>query len=88
MFDALERVGVDLTDVFQVLEDEGVEKFEASWKELLDTVKGQLDARSEPTADADRSRVSALQRAPGLPFRPRVTVRCVRTIRPAREARD
>jgi transaldolase len=44
VFDALERVGVDLTDVFQVLEDEGVEKFEASWKELLDTVKGQLDA--------------------------------------------
>ena len=44
VFDALERVGIDLTDVFQVLEDEGVEKFEGSWKELLDTVKGQLDA--------------------------------------------
>jgi transaldolase len=44
VFDALERVGVDLTDVFQVLEDEGVEKFEASWQELLDTVKTQLDA--------------------------------------------
>jgi transaldolase len=44
VFDALEAAGVDLTDVFQVLEDEGVEKFEASWKELLDTVKGQLDA--------------------------------------------
>jgi transaldolase len=44
VFDALERVGVDLTDVFQVLEDEGVEKFEASWRELLDTVRGQLDA--------------------------------------------
>ena len=27
-----------------MLEDEGVEKFEASWQELLDTVKGQLDA--------------------------------------------
>ena len=38
------RVGIDLTDVFQVLEDEGVEKFEKSWHELLDTVKGQLDA--------------------------------------------
>jgi transaldolase len=44
VFDALERVGIDLTDAFLVLEDEGVEKFEASWKELLDTVKGQLDA--------------------------------------------
>ena len=43
VFDALERVGVDLTDVFKVLEDEGVQKFEASWHELLDTVKGQLD---------------------------------------------
>ena len=44
VFDALERVGVDLTDVFRTLEDEGVEKFEQSWRELLDTVKGQLDA--------------------------------------------
>ena len=44
MFDALERVGIDLTDVFLTLEDEGVDKFEVSWKELLDTVKGQLDA--------------------------------------------
>ena len=44
VFDSLERVGIDLTDVFQVLEDEGVQKFEASWHELLDTVKGQLDS--------------------------------------------
>jgi transaldolase len=44
VFDALERVGVDLTDVFVVLEDEGVEKFEQSWTELLETVQGQLDA--------------------------------------------
>ena len=43
MFDTLERVGVDLTDVFLTLEDEGVDKFEKSWHELLDTVKGQLD---------------------------------------------
>ena len=42
VFDALERVGVDLTDTFLTLEDEGVQKFEASWQELLDTVKGQL----------------------------------------------
>jgi transaldolase len=27
-----------------VLEDEGVDKFEKSWAELLETVKGQLDA--------------------------------------------
>ncbi len=43
VFDALERVGVDITDVFKTLEDEGVAKFEASWQELLETVKGQLD---------------------------------------------
>ena len=46
VFDALERVGVDVTDVFRVLEDEGVSKFEASWTELLGTTKGQLDAAS------------------------------------------
>ena len=43
VFDALENVGVDLTDVFLVLEDEGVDKFEKSWTELGDTVQGQLD---------------------------------------------
>ncbi|GAA3234731.1 transaldolase [Pseudonocardia petroleophila] len=43
VFDALERVGIDLTDVFLTLEDEGVEKFEKSWSELGDTVQGQLD---------------------------------------------
>ena len=44
VFDALEHVGIDITDVFLTIEDEGVDKFEKSWKELLDTVKGQLDA--------------------------------------------
>jgi len=44
VFDAVAAVGVDITDVFLVLEEEGVEKFEKSWTELLDTVKGQLDA--------------------------------------------
>jgi transaldolase len=42
VFEALERAGIDLTDVFLVLEDEGVEKFEKSWSELGDTVTGQL----------------------------------------------
>ena len=40
--DALRRVGVDYDDVVRVLEDEGVDKFEASWKELLATVSGEL----------------------------------------------
>ena len=43
VFDALAAQGVDLTDVFLVLENEGVDKFEKSWAELLETVKGQLD---------------------------------------------
>jgi transaldolase len=44
VFDRLEAVGVDLRDVFIVLEDEGVEKFDKSWQELLDATKEQLDA--------------------------------------------
>ncbi|AKS34492.1 transaldolase [Mycolicibacterium goodii] len=43
-FDKLAAIGVDLPDVFKVLEDEGVEKFEKSWQELLDATQGQLDA--------------------------------------------
>ena len=37
------RLGISYDDVVQVLEDEGVEKFEASWKELLEAVQGELD---------------------------------------------
>jgi transaldolase len=44
VFDKLDAVGVDLPDVFVVLEDEGVEKFEKSWLELLDATQEQLDA--------------------------------------------
>jgi transaldolase len=44
MFDKLTAVGIDLPDVFKVLEDEGVEKFEKSWLELLEATEGQLDA--------------------------------------------
>ncbi|MFC5994238.1 transaldolase [Pseudonocardia hispaniensis] len=44
VFAELERVGVDLPDVFAVLEHEGVQKFDASWDELATTVRRQLDA--------------------------------------------
>jgi transaldolase len=47
LFDKLEAVGVDLRDVFIVLENEGVEKFEASWHELLEATKAELDAASK-----------------------------------------
>ncbi len=41
-FDALASVGIDLDDVVQVLEDEGVDKFIASWHDLKNTVAGAL----------------------------------------------
>src|ERR1700683_2982546 len=44
VFDKLTAVGIDLPDVFTVLEDEGVEKFEKAWLELLDATQEQLDA--------------------------------------------
>ena len=44
VFDALTKVGVDLADVFRFLEEDGVDKFEKSWQELLDATQGQLDA--------------------------------------------
>ncbi|MFI9816757.1 transaldolase [Saccharothrix variisporea] len=43
VFDGLAEVGIDLDDVFAVLETEGVDKFEKSWAELLETVTGQLN---------------------------------------------
>ncbi|MGW3349425.1 transaldolase [Nonomuraea rubra] len=39
---ALKDAGVDYDDVVKVLEDEGVEKFEASWNELLESVTKNL----------------------------------------------
>ncbi|MGV0874263.1 transaldolase [Mycolicibacterium sp. XJ879] len=47
VFDKLSGVGIDLPDVFRVLEDEGVEKFEKSWLELLEATQGQLDAANK-----------------------------------------
>jgi transaldolase len=44
LFDELSSIGIDLPDVFKLLEDEGVEKFEKSWLELLEATQGQLDA--------------------------------------------
>jgi transaldolase len=44
VFDKLAAVGVDVTDVFVVLENEGVEKFVDSWTELLEETQKQLDS--------------------------------------------
>ena len=39
---AIAAAGIDLDDVFAVLEREGVEKFVDSWQELLDSIDGRL----------------------------------------------
>jgi transaldolase len=46
-FDELAEVGIDLDDVFVVLEREGVQKFDASWAGLGETVAAQL-AKAAP----------------------------------------
>jgi transaldolase len=43
---ALKQVGIDYEDVVRVLEDEGVEKFETSWGELLTIVQKELDDKA------------------------------------------
>lgn len=43
----LEKLGISYDDVVQVLEDEGVSKFEASWSELLDTVTSALKGAAQ-----------------------------------------
>ncbi|OFJ51812.1 transaldolase [Mycolicibacterium grossiae] len=45
VFDQLDAIGIDLTDVFLVLENEGVEKFEKSWAELMEATQQQLDEK-------------------------------------------
>ena len=49
VFDELDAVGIDLPDVFLVLENEGVEKFEKSWQELLERDPGAARRRREMT---------------------------------------
>jgi transaldolase len=44
VFQQLEGLGISYDDVTAVLEDQGVQKFEASWNELLDTIKTQMAA--------------------------------------------
>ncbi|AVM00635.1 transaldolase [Gordonia iterans] len=43
VFSALSAAGIDLPDVFALLEREGVEKFESAWDELLTATAAQLD---------------------------------------------
>ncbi|MFV2020974.1 transaldolase [Micromonospora sp. LOL_023] len=61
----LVEVGIDLDDVVKTLESEGVQKFEASWQELLDGVRSSLDAAAagagEPNAAAKDNAAAARQ---------------------------
>lgn len=41
--DAVEKLGIGYDDVVQLLEDEGVEKFEASWIALLKSTEAELE---------------------------------------------
>ena len=49
VLDALERLGISYAEVVDVLEREGVDKFEKSWGELLDRRPG--GARPRPRSD-------------------------------------
>jgi transaldolase len=44
VFDDLAALGIAYDDVVQVLEEEGVSKFAASWQEMMDTLKAEMDA--------------------------------------------
>src|SRR3984885_9331634 len=46
VFADLEGLGISYDDVVQVLEDEGVSKFEVSWNELLQTIQNELNLNS------------------------------------------
>jgi transaldolase len=55
LLDQLAGLGIDYNDVVDLLEREGVEKFEKSWEELLATVRDELErasARAEGEAGA------------------------------------
>jgi transaldolase len=46
LFASLEALGISYDDVVQVLEDEGVSKFEVSWNEMLASIKNELSLNS------------------------------------------
>jgi transaldolase len=52
VIDKLDELGISYDDVVQVLEDEGVSKFEASWKDLVATVKSELDKAASSGDDS------------------------------------
>ena len=77
VFDKLAAVGIDLTDVFMVLENEGVEKFEESWSELLERnaeaagfqPPNEPQRRSRADSGVTRCGTSATSGCPASPAR-------------------
>jgi transaldolase len=63
VFDALAGAGVDMSDVIETLEREGVEKFEASWLELLDGVAKSLKAAAEGAGEPNRAAQDSARKA-------------------------
>jgi len=51
VIDAIEALGISYDDVVDVLETEGVQKFDASWSELVDTVQTALDDAAKGSSD-------------------------------------
>jgi transaldolase len=47
LLDALERLGIPYADVTAVLEREGIEKFDASWAQLLSDVQAELSKAAQ-----------------------------------------
>ncbi|SCE65452.1 transaldolase [Micromonospora matsumotoense] len=68
VFADLAAVGIDMADVIATLEREGVEKFEASWGELLEGVRTSLTAAAQGTGapnEAAKGNAEAARRAGG-----------------------
>jgi transaldolase len=51
VIDRLSGLGIEYDDVIAVLESEGVDKFEKSWAELLDTVRDALEGADGDAPD-------------------------------------
>jgi transaldolase len=51
----LAEAGIDLDDVYETLEREGVDKFEASWNELLAGVTASLDAARKGASEPNKA---------------------------------
>ncbi len=65
VFAGLTEHGIDFNDVVDTLEREGVEKFEASWREVLDGVRKSLEAAAQgagaPNKAAEQNAAAAAQ---------------------------